>query len=430
MMFKQIPRLIAIAGILMMLAAPTNGQDSDLLFAEDFETGTSAPDGWSEGAAIPGVKYVYDKSSGNSGKRSLSLQKSANRYFPIAQWYRTISHDADQSNLTVVAQVRAEQSTKSKLDLSFIDGFGKVISHDWALSVGGTDPANHDWKQYSNDVAIPDGTKQIRVALQIYGPGKVWIDDISITYGKSNASENDTAGSAQATQQPESNEVKIGKHIGNYLFVDARAEQEPEDGYGLLLVLPGGSGSADFHPFVKNIHANALGDDFVLAQPLAKKWTEDQQIVWPTAKNKVKKMGYTTERLVESIVKDIAKQKTIDPKRVYILGWSSGGPAVWSILLKRKTSVTGGFIAMSVFKPKLLSNPKYAKGRSIYIFHSPNDRVCPYWMAESGEKALSDAGVRTTLVDYQGGHGWHGDVFGNLRAGFKWLENPDENESR
>ena len=35
---------------------------------------------------------------------------------------------------------------------------------------------------------------------------------------------------------------------------------------------------------------------------------------------------------------------------------------------------------------------------------------------------LSKAGGAVTLVTYEGGHGWHGDVFGTIRAGFEWLE--------
>ena len=217
-------------------------------------------------------------------------------------------------------------------------------------------------------------------------------------------------------------EIKIGKETGHYLGVPARSKTVPDEGYGLLVVLPGGDGSADFHPFVSNIAANSMGEDFVLAQPLAKKWTEDQVVVWPTSKLRVKKMGYTTEKLIEAVVEDVGKKVKVDPNRVFLLGWSSGGPAVYAALLKKKSPVTGGLVAMSVFKPKLLPNAANAKGRSIYILHSPDDRVCPYRMAKEGAEALSKAKVRSTLVNYEGGHGWHGNVFGNIRAGLEWLD--------
>ncbi len=107
---------------------------------------------------------------------------------------------------------------------------------------------------------------------------------------------------------------------------------------------------------------------------------------------------------------------------MYLLAWSSGGPAAYATLLQKDAPVTGGLIAMSVFKPQQLPDAANAKGRSIYLLHSPQDRVCPYWMAEAGHEAFSKAGVRTTLVNYDGGHGWKGDVYGNIRRGIEWLE--------
>jgi len=35
---------------------------------------------------------------------------------------------------------------------------------------------------------------------------------------------------------------------------------------------------------------------------------------------------------------------------------------------------------------------------------------------------LSKAGLRAILVDYQGGHGWKGNVYGNIRQGIEWLQ--------
>ena len=87
-----------------------------------------------------------------------------------------------------------------------------------------------------------------------------------------------------------------------------------------------------------------------------------------------------------------------------------------------KPVVAGSLIAMSVFKPDLLPDLKAAKGHAYYLYHSPDDRACPFRMAEAAEKALGDAGAKTTLVKYDGGHGWRGDVFGDIRTGIEWLE--------
>ena len=53
-------------------------------------------------------------------------------------------------------------------------------------------------------------------------------------------------------------EVKVGDATGRYRR--AAPESPPAAGkkLGLLIVLPGGDGSADFHPFVRNIQRQAI----------------------------------------------------------------------------------------------------------------------------------------------------------------------------
>lgn len=54
----------------------------------------------------------------------------------------------------------------------------------------------------------------------------------------------------------------------------------PEAGRGLIIVMPGGGGSADFHPFVKRVFKNAVPEGYRVAQPVAINWTAGQKIVW------------------------------------------------------------------------------------------------------------------------------------------------------
>jgi predicted esterase len=211
--------------------------------------------------------------------------------------------------------------------------------------------------------------------------------------------------------------------IGEYLAVGPReGVQPPAEGFALLVVLPGGDGSADFHPFVRRIHENALDDSFLVAQPLTVQWTPDQQIVWPTAKNPVAGAKFSTEHLVAAVVNDMAEKQKLNRQRVYLLAWSSGGPAAYATLLADESPAAGGLIAMSVFQPDYLPPVANAKGRRFYLLHSPDDQVCPYRMAETAARALAEAGGRTTLVQYAGGHGWQGDVFGNIQRGIAWLD--------
>jgi hypothetical protein len=43
-------------------------------------------------------------------------------------------------------------------------------------------------------------------------------------------------------------------------------------------------------------------------------------------------------------------------------------------------------------------------------------------MAESAEMRLKEAGAAVTLAKYDGGHGWTGDTFADVKAGIEWLE--------
>jgi predicted esterase len=214
-----------------------------------------------------------------------------------------------------------------------------------------------------------------------------------------------------------------GDEKKEYFLIGATKDRKaPKDGFGLVVIMPGGDGSAEFHPFVKRIFANALPNGYLAAQPIAVKWTDDQEVVWPTAKLKVEKMKFTTEEFVTAVTADVGKKHKLDPARTFTMSWSSSGPAAYAVSLQEKPIVAGSFVAMSVFKPNLLPDLKAAKEHAYYLYHSLADEVCPFEMAKDAEKALGDAGARVTLAEYGGGHGWRGDVFGDIRTGIEWLE--------
>ena len=197
-----------------------------------------------------------------------------------------------------------------------------------------------------------------------------------------------------------------------------------DDGYKLLVIMPGGDGSAEFHPFVRRIFKYAtlpLEENFIAVQPIAVKWTPKQQIVWPTENVKVDKQEFSTEAFIESMIGDVSKRTKIDPKHVYTLTWSSSGPAAYAIALREKTAVTGSYITMSVFKPNELPPLDRAKDRVFVIEHSPEDRVCPFRMAKDAEEKLTKHGAALKFVEYEGGHGWRGNLYGRLRENLRWM---------
>jgi predicted esterase len=197
---------------------------------------------------------------------------------------------------------------------------------------------------------------------------------------------------------------------------------KPEKGYSLLVILPGGDGSAEFAPFVKRIYQHALSDEYLAAQPVAVKWNDDQGIIWPTAKDRIEGMKFSTEKLVSAVIADVAKRHKLNPERIFTLSWSSSGPAAYAISLDEKSKVTGSLIAMSVFHKDRLGPLDRAKRHAYYLYHSREDQVCPYRFAEQARDALAKAGGKVELATYDGGHGWTGDIFHDLRRGTQWLE--------
>jgi predicted esterase len=421
--------------------SPRSEAVKSILSNGGFESGNpegNSPEGWETGAEIDGVEYLWDRTLAHGERASLHLKKTAKRYFPIAQWSQEVKRSGTMPRLKVSAFVRATKMTKAVLDVQFINRDGSQ-THEWAAYIGAkkasSPPVTHDWKKYEGVVKIPAGTEKLIVAAQIYGPGDVWFDDVVADY--TNAEPTDPVGlapSAPAAENPESDVADVPmeeRKAGNdprkrYLLIGptARTEVSPE-GYKLLLVLPGGDGSAEFRWFARRIAKNSLPRGYLVAELVAVSWTPEQfkQVVWPTAVSEMSQVGFTTEEFVDAVITDLAQSKTIDSRYVFALGWSSGGPPVYATSLAPGTRVTGSFVAMSVFREGALLALENARGRAYYLYHSPQDQLCPFLMAEEAARKLTANGATVTLAIYEGGHGWVGSVYEDIRSGIEWLEN-------
>ena len=427
---------LSFASLLLIVLGMSCGTVAagDIPLVESFEKGGAAPEGWKRGGAVPGVKYVYPATPASDGKRSLKLEKTANRYFPIAGWDRVLDHSGDHKSLSVKVNVKATKTSKAVVDVQFLDADKKLLGHQWAAYIGPEDegpPVTHDWKSYGDDVAIPAETRQIVISLQIYGPGTVAFDELEVRYTDAEAG----AGAAppagtpvpvgKAVAIPAALEAKTaGGGVASYLLFPAGPNAaKPAAGLPLLLVLPGGDGSAEFFPFVQQIHATQLKARFVVAQMLA-----PPQIVWPTRASVLD--GSTTEEAIAAVIEDVAQKTAIDRGQVYALAWSSSGPAVYAGLLQEGSPLKGALIAMSVFRPEMLGTSANLRGRRVYLLHSPEDQVCPYRMAKDAETRLSAVGATVKFVDYAGGHGWQESALSRIGEGMSWLSETKEASNR
>ena len=432
--------------VLLALTSIPRGGDN-LLANPGAEEGGKAPKGWEKGNPVPGVEYLWEKEAGE-GKRSLSLKKTVERFFPIAEWNQELAHDGSARKLHFGALVKAEAARKALLDVQFLDSADKW-THAWAAYIGphGEDetPATHDWLWYSGVVAVPAGTKRLEFGLQIYGPGQVWFDRLFAAWVDDATPASDplalapqpaSAWGALPLSAPTTEKAgKKGKDepgeeaAAPPIAIGGDAQQrffriEPRGpaaakGRGLLIVLPGGDGSADFRSFVGEIAARAAPADYVVAQAIAHEWKGAEDLVWPTRADHASGVKTPAEDLVQAIVGEVRKTEKLDPRRIFLLGWSSGGPPCYATCLDEKSPVRGALVAMSVFKPA--GSLDGADGRAFYVLHSPEDFIAMSF-PESAVRDLARNGAKTKLTTYAGGHGWHGDVYGMISEGLRWLE--------
>ena len=151
------------------------------------EEGTGKPAAWSQGPPVAGVQYLWDQQIAHDEKASLCLRKTAQLYFPIAQWSQSLSVEPSSTprKLRVRCWVKADTVTKAIIDVNY-QGEGQRPGHGWAVYLGqkqDTDPVlTHDWKLYEGIVEVPAGISRVGIGLQIYGPGSVWFDDLQVAW--------------------------------------------------------------------------------------------------------------------------------------------------------------------------------------------------------------------------------------------------------
>lgn len=206
-----------------------------------------------------------------------------------------------------------------------------------------------------------------------------------------------------------------------FLFGPKPLDAEPTKGYGVVLVLPGGDGGEGFRGFVREHYDDWVDGGWVFAQLVAPAWVPDQAPVWPTAGSPLPGATFSTEAFVAAVVDEVGRQVRIDRRRVLAVSWSSSGPACWRMLSTKASPITGHLIAMSVFHPEELEPLSNAKGRPLFLLHSPTDVKCRIRLAEQGRDAARKAGLEVEWATYEGGHGWEGDSQKLARRALRWL---------
>jgi predicted esterase len=210
-----------------------------------------------------------------------------------------------------------------------------------------------------------------------------------------------------------------------YFLMRHRGPVKPANRQGLVVIVPGGPGTAEFLPFGANVlTALAIPDDFLVAQLVAPQWRPgDDRIVWPSHVFPDEKAEFTTEAFLSAVIDEVSKKEAIDERFVFTLGWSSSGHVLYSAST-RVPKVRGAVIAMSRFLPLRYVETDKLKGKAYYLYHSPDDRTCPFAEAELAVKTLQEHGAHAKLVSYKGGHGWQPFTFygDRIKEGIVWLK--------
>lgn len=429
---------IKMGFVAIALASACLAQDGNLLRNGTFEEGKGrAPEAWTKGPRVNGIAQLWAKGVAAGGERSLRLRRSARRYWPKTGWSQTFAHDGSGGKLRIVASVKADRAYKGVVDVLYGN------QHTWAIYIGahadGDPPADHDWARYESVVEIPRGHRSITVDLQMWGPGSLWFDDVRAEWAEDDAQVTDAAGvrpvplagsdeppePERAPETPKTVTVEDllvdGDRDKRYFLMTPEGDA-PEPGRPVLVVLPGGDGSADFRAFVETIARRHTPADFAIVQPVAPVWRSgDDRVVWPTRGLPDPDMAFSTEELVAAILADVRARMDVDDDRVYIMGWSSGGPPSYRVAMLPDSPFAGAFVAMSVFKPEHLPRRPKLGGRRFYILHSPDDFIRMSF-PQRARRELARAGAEVTLETYAGGHGWQGDSVGRIGEAVEWLD--------
>ena len=226
----------------------------------------------------------------------------------------------------------------------------------------------------------------------------------------------------KAPSTPE-RELEAGSDPKKRFFLSGpkAGDVEPAEGYGLVLVLPGGDGGDGFRSWVRERYDAWVDAGWVWAQLVAPVWDPAQKVVWPTVEEPARRAHLLDGGVRRGRGGGVCQAREARSPARARAGWSSSGPALYRSLSLKASPVTGFLIAMSVFHTDDLEPLANAKGRPVFLLHAPDDATCPLRLAEKARDTLKKQGLQVEWATYEGGHGWEGESEDHARRGLAWL---------
>lgn len=212
----------------------------------------------------------------------------------------------------------------------------------------------------------------------------------------------------------------VGEDPKKRYFVSGKIE--PGKTKNVLVVMPGGDGSPEFHPFIKRIQMNVLDENWIVVQPIAPRWDNNgDRVVWPSEGVPYAAAKFPMETFLDGMFDELRTRHKLNVGKTYMLGWSSSGPAIYSYAAHGKHTIDGAFVAMAVFNPGFFGDAKTLNVKRFYLLHSPQDFI-KMSHPEAAKAKLEAMKIPVTLTTYEGGHGWHGPVFDMIARGMDFLK--------
>jgi phospholipase/carboxylesterase len=180
--------------------------------------------------------------------------------------------------------------------------------------------------------------------------------------------------------------------------------------YGLLLLLHGRGDTAEH--FLEGV-GDWRGEDFivaaietpyVLAIPGGRSgrcWSP-----WESGKDNIKAAYQMSATSVERTLKALKAKYSLDPKQVYLLGFSEGAFMAAHCGLKYADQVAGTIVISGGLDPTLVAEEDFekAKGIRILVAHGTSDTVVPFTSGKKLVEELEKHGVKPEFFPFEGGH--------------------------
>jgi phospholipase/carboxylesterase len=108
-----------------------------------------------------------------------------------------------------------------------------------------------------------------------------------------------------------------------------------------------------------------------------------------------------------ALLDEMVEQDAVDPRRLFILGFSQGAAMAGSLLLTAPERVAGAML-LSGYIPidaGLDLHPEALGGKPVFVAHGTQDSVIPVQVGRMTRDYLQQSGAAVTFREYPTGHG-------------------------